>query len=171
MNKDNQYGYPQDQGGYPPGYGQQQGYPQQGYPSPQGYPQQGYPQQSSYPPQQGYAQNDYNSGYSASPQQYPPQPNHASPNYDQPIQQLIPSNNEKFKPAPRFNDIWAAILYFIVLAGFIVSAVMYVRGFNIRNIGNEKVFGNNLDIYLYPILAGGIASLIFSGVYLFLMQT
>ncbi|ORX91785.1 DUF580-domain-containing protein [Basidiobolus meristosporus CBS 931.73] len=112
---------------------------------PQGYYNQQQPQQ------------DY---YSQNPDQYyypPPPPVPSQPAYDQSAQYYQPpvnnppesgggganySNDGKFKPVSGFNDLWAAILFWVHLAAFVV-----ISFFSIRAVANasKTTPGNNTD--------------------------
>ncbi|RDW91022.1 hypothetical protein BP5796_02187 [Coleophoma crateriformis] len=78
--------------------------PQQ-YPPPQGYP----------PPQQGYAPQ-------GAPPQYTPQPNYGNDKQD--FTQTFQVNK------PKWNDLWAAILFVAVFAGFTAVSAISIYGYS-----------------------------------------
>ncbi|KAJ3035236.1 putative choline transporter, neither null mutation nor overexpression affects choline transport [Rhizophlyctis rosea] len=85
---------------YAPTYGQ----PQYGQQAPYGQPQYGQPQ----PPQYGQPEP-----------QYAPQPQYGAP--------VQVSSDNKFPKSSPWKDVWAAILYILTLAGFIVCAYFGIK--------------------------------------------
>jgi hypothetical protein len=110
--------------------GQQQQYQQQPY------------QQQNYQ-QQPYQQQDYQQN--ASNDQAPPYSAPSNPNEKQDF-------HEAFKvPKPKWNDLWAAILFLATFAGFIAVSGIAIRGYQVTSDGstNNNTFGlNKLTIVL-----------------------
>jgi len=77
----------------------------------------------------GYANNGYGNGqYQGQPP--PPQPPKPEPapngNYDGPP----PSYDEVFKiQKPKYNDLWAGILFLLTCAGFVAVSGMSIQGY------------------------------------------
>lgn len=113
-------------------YAQQYAPTQQQYPPPpQQYGQQQYP-----PPPQQYAQPPQEYYNAQQPPQYNPPPQQPQAT-SQPFNQSsgyaelgeAPLNaNDKIRPSSGFKDIWAAILWMINFAGFIVLTVIAFKG-------------------------------------------
>ena len=103
---------------------QQQGYPPQGYPPPQGgYPPLDYSQQQQYPPQ-GYGPpppQDQQYGYS----QAPPGP----PNNGGYGNEKIPFEQAFKIEQPKYNDIWAGVLFVLTMAGYVVVSGIAIQGY------------------------------------------
>lgn len=141
-------------------------------------------QQQYNAPQGPPPQQQYNQG---PPQQYnqgPPQNNAmpAPPGYGQNFgynADQKPSFNQAFKvDKPRYNDLWAAILYLAVFAGFVavsgisIEGYAHEKGYNGGGIyGSSNTFGLNTNTivlfgfvlavalvlgYLYVSLARGV---------------
>ncbi|KAI9352098.1 plasma-membrane choline transporter-domain-containing protein [Obelidium mucronatum] len=124
MSKQQYYGTSQDPligapYGQPP-Y-QQQPYQQQPYPQQQPYGQQ--PQQPPYyqqpQPQFHQAPYQHQQQFQTQPGQFVPQQPHGKP-------PVPPSNPPQFATRRRFNDLWAAILFFVFMAGFVAMAYIGV---------------------------------------------
>ncbi|RUS13937.1 plasma-membrane choline transporter-domain-containing protein, partial [Endogone sp. FLAS-F59071] len=109
------------------GYGQQ---PQHGQQH-----QQYYPPPSGAPPQQGYYAQ-------------PPPQQYASPLYAQPSSIYAPPQYatdpllnaprpgkvaENYNPRPKYNDVWATILFFVHLAGFVALSYFSIKTFILHN--------------------------------------
>jgi hypothetical protein len=110
--------------------GQQQNYQQQPY------------QQQPYQ-QQNYQQQDYNqnAGNEQLPSYNPP----ANPNEKQEFHEAF------HVPKPKWNDLWAAILFLATCAGFVVVSGLSLRGYQVTSGGssNNNTFGlNRLTIVL-----------------------
>ncbi|OBT88202.1 hypothetical protein VE02_02444 [Pseudogymnoascus sp. 03VT05] len=126
---------------------QQQNYQQQPYQQ-QNYQQQPYQQQQQQPPQpyqqQNYQQTDYNQN--ASNDQAPPYNAPSNPNEKQEF-------HEAFKvPKPKWNDLWAAILFLATCAGFVVVSGLSLSGYQTTSQGSStnNTFGlNRLTIVLF----------------------
>lgn len=120
--------------------GQQQNYEQQPYQQ-QNYQQQ--PNQQQPYQQQNYQQTDYNQN--ASNEQAPPYNAPSNPNEKQEF-------HEAFKvPKPKWNDLWAAILFLATCAGFIAVSGLCLHGYQVTSDGstNNNTFGlNRLTIVL-----------------------
>lgn len=96
---------------------------QQGYPPPQGYPPQDYSQQQQYPPQ-GYGPpppQDQQYGYSQAPP--PPPDNGGYGNEKVPFEQAFKIEQ------PKYNDIWAGILFVLTMAGYVVVSGIAIQGY------------------------------------------
>jgi len=104
-------------------YGQQSyGYGQPQMPMPNQYGQ--------YTPGYQYGQQQYQ------PQQYQPQyqpPQYQSPTQDKPTKVNVTNTNEDFKKSkiefnekPKYQDLWAAFVYFATLAATIFIGVLYI---------------------------------------------
>jgi hypothetical protein len=92
---------------------------QYGQPPPQQQPQYLPPQDA--PPQQYYAPQPPQNGI------YPPPPSYDSHVFDQ-----------TFKISkPKFNDIWAGVLFLLVFAGFVVVSGLAIHGYSDSNQGND----------------------------------
>lgn len=116
-------------GGYY-GYGQQQPPP-----PPEAYQMQ--PPQNAYynngQPQQPQYNNNNNNGYNApyQPPQGPPPPN-AGPKNDVNVNYggPPPSYDEVFAiQKPKWNDLWAGILFLATCAGFVVVSALSIQGY------------------------------------------
>ncbi|KAK2616479.1 pH nine-sensitive protein 1 [Conoideocrella luteorostrata] len=116
-----------------PNYGQQ--YAQQGYGQQPQYQQQ---QQQQQPPPQDYnnqsqGQNGYQAYGQPPPYSYNPPKGNEQYNFDQ-----------AFKiEKPKYNDLWAAILILVFLAGFTVLSAITLRGYVTGAKGNGIYGGNN----------------------------
>ncbi|KFY88055.1 hypothetical protein V500_06586 [Pseudogymnoascus sp. VKM F-4518 (FW-2643)] len=121
--------------------GQQQNYQQQPYQQ-QNYQQQ--PNQQQPYQQQNYQQTDYNQN--ASNDQAPPYNAPSNPNEKQEF-------HEAFKVSkPKWNDLWAAILFLATCAGFIAVSGLCLNGYQVTSDGstNNNTFGlNRLTIVLF----------------------
>jgi hypothetical protein len=97
----------------------------------QPYQQQGYQQQ-------GYQQNAGND-------QAPPYNAPSNPNEKQDFHQAFQV------PKPKWNDLWAAILFLLTCGGFIAVSGITIRGYQVSSDGssNNNTFGlNRLTIVL-----------------------
>lgn len=129
-----------------PDGGQQQNYQQQPYQQ-QNYQQQPYQQQQQQQQQpyqqQNYQQTDYNPN--AGNDQAPPYNAPANPNEKQEF-------HEAFKVTkPKWNDLWAAILFLATCAGFVVVSGLSLSGYQTTTHGgsSNNTFGlNRLTIVL-----------------------
>ncbi|KIV97206.1 hypothetical protein PV10_00982 [Exophiala mesophila] len=120
------------------------------YPPPQGPPQ-GYQQpfQPSYqqqPPQQSYPLQD------VPPQQPDPKYNQHPPDYGQytPPQEGKETFQETFKiQKPKYNDIWAGLLYIAVFCGFVaVSGISLQRYSRYHSFNGGGIYGSSNDFSL-----------------------
>jgi hypothetical protein len=135
--------YQGDAPGRPP---QQQQYqqPQQS----QYQPPPGPPQNYNQPPPQNYNQappQDYNDQqkYNA-----PPEYGYQPPNYDPNGGKL--GFNETFKiEKPKWNDLWAGILFLIVCAGFVAVSVVAFRGYDKSRNSTTNFAINSKTGYLF----------------------
>ncbi|KAK3328245.1 plasma-membrane choline transporter-domain-containing protein [Cercophora scortea] len=147
-------------------------YNQQPPPPPNSYPMQ--------PPQNGSYNNNYNNNYNSDQQSYqtgnpygysnnngqyqgqaPPAPPNADPKlganyganggYDGPP----PSYDEVFKvDKPKWNDLWAGILFLITCAGFVVVSAISIQGYAAtrrENSGGLKGQINNFTLTTHTI--------------------
>ena len=93
--------------------------------------------------QQNYQQQDYQQN--ASNEQAPPYSAPANPNEKQEFQ-------DAFKvPQPKWNDLWAAILFLCTCGGFIAVSGIVINGYQTSSFGssNNNTFGlNRLTIAL-----------------------
>jgi hypothetical protein len=101
-----------------------------------------YQQQAQYPPPQ---QAPYQQ-QAPPPQQYPQQP----PQYGQ---QPYTGNGEKIGfeqtftiDRPKYNDIWAAVLFLLTFAGFIAVSVLSIRGYATSNQGGGIYNGGSANM-------------------------
>jgi hypothetical protein len=124
---------------------------------PQQQQQQQYPPQNHQQPQYQAPPQDYNEGpkYNAPPPDYGYQP----PNYDPNGGKL--GFQETFKvEKPKWNDLWAGILFLIVCAGFVAVSVIAFRGYDTRK--NSKLnFAINSKtgyLFLFVILGSWVLS-------------
>lgn len=120
--------------------GQQQPYQQQNYQQ-QPYQQQNYQQQPYQ--QQNYQQTDYNQN--ASNEEAPPYNAPSNPNEKQEFHQAFAV------PKPKWNDLWAAILFLATFAGFVAVSGICLRGYQVSSDGSttNNTFGlNRLTIVL-----------------------
>lgn len=129
------------------------------YPQPQ-QPYNNYNQGSQYPPQQPY------NNYDQSAQYPPPQHNYNNDSY-QPQYTTQPSKDDKFTDKPKFNDIWAAILFILHIGCFIVFSIFMLKTFKSSNSTNNSFFE-------LRTMAGYVTACVISFIlgvgYLFLMQ-
>lgn len=109
------------------GYQQNYQQPQQQYaPPPQQYGQPQYQQNGQFQQQGNYQQQPQQ-------QQYPPQP---PPGYGKPPpMQQDTSGKQDFSQAfkvdkPKYNDLWAAILFILTFAGFIAVSALSIQGYS-----------------------------------------
>lgn len=153
-----------------PPYQQQQQPPQYSYPPAQGapYPPQPYPQQ--YQQQQAPYQQQ---------QQYPPSGKQhfhqgsnqssnatAGGNYGGPS-----TSSVKINPKPKYNDVWATILFVLVLLSYIAVAyfgISYLR-VNFDSLG--QFVKDNLRPLLISFFLSVIIGLVLTVIYFFLMQS
>jgi len=161
------YDKPQ-QGGAADSYYQQQGqqdyamqnqqqYPPQGqqYQAPNGPPPQQYQQ---YPPPQQQQQ------YNGPPkQQYaPPPPQNGNGKQDGPPEYGSHSFAQSFKvDKPKYNDLWAAILFLLAFGGFVAVSGLALHGYSstnqgggIYNSGASEVGLNSNTIILFAFVLG-----------------
>ncbi|KAK6521974.1 putative choline transporter, neither null mutation nor overexpression affects choline transport [Arthrobotrys megalospora] len=94
------------------GYNQQQGY---------------YPPQQQYGESQGYYQLQEQQSHPPPPPNYPPPQQYGGP--------LPPKPGETFEQQfaiekPKFNDLWAAVLYILTFLGFIAVSVLSLLGYS-----------------------------------------
>jgi hypothetical protein len=101
-----------------------------------------YQPQAQYPPPQ---QPPYQQ-QAPPPQQYPQQP----PQYGQ---QPYTGNGEKIGfeqtftiDRPKYNDIWAAMLFLLTFAGFIAVSVLSIRGYATSNQGGGIYNGGSANM-------------------------
>jgi hypothetical protein len=141
--------------------------------------------------QQGAAADYYQDGQQQSyaPPPGPPlgQPYQQQPNYGQPAAnygyqppQYAPEGekqdfNQTFKvEKPKFNDLWAGILFLIVFGGFVAVSGYSITGLTKNQsggiYGNQDNFGlNNNTILLFTFVI--LAAIVLSFAYLFLART
>ncbi|KAJ3395197.1 putative choline transporter, neither null mutation nor overexpression affects choline transport [Lobulomyces angularis] len=166
------------QQGYGQGYGQNYGQQTYGQPGYQNGQQQGYGQQSYG--QQGYGQQQYGEQYG---EKTYGQNNHQGYGQQQQFQSyggssdpLTTSSGEKFVAEPKYKDIWATFLFFIVLIAFGICAYFGISEAvtELSNTGpsGTKTFKLNLStahlINLIIIAIGG--GFVLSLIYFVLMQ-
>jgi hypothetical protein len=115
--------------------GQQDIGTQQGQYTQQPYGQPPHFQQQAQSPQQPHQQPQYQQQGPDPAQQYPQQP----PQYGQ---QPNTGNGEKIEfdqtfkvDKPKYNDIWAAVLFISTFAGFIAVSVLSIHGYATSNQG------------------------------------
>ncbi|RKP26383.1 plasma-membrane choline transporter-domain-containing protein [Syncephalis pseudoplumigaleata] len=160
-------------------YYQQQSAP----PPPQGFyaapPPPPPPQQAGYYGQQPYAPDNAYQG-APPPPQYQPYEQQQQQQYAQPPPQAQPHQSsggyEKFSAKVRFNDLWAAILFFVHLAGFIVLAAFAVpKGFKSTTKGiipSTQGGSGSSDITQFVVMmaVAAVISFVLSMLYLLAMQ-
>jgi hypothetical protein len=120
---------------------QQPQYPPQGqqYQAPNGPPPQQY-QQQQYPPQQ----QQHNA---PPPQQYAPPPQDGKQGGQ--AQYGNQSFAQSFKlDKPKFNDIWAAILFILTFAGFVAVSGLSINGYSSTNEGGGIYNSNAQEVGL-----------------------
>ncbi|KAJ3236454.1 putative choline transporter, neither null mutation nor overexpression affects choline transport [Chytriomyces hyalinus] len=142
---------------------------QQQYGAPQ-YNSNQYQQQQAYPPQQAFQQ----------PYAAPNQPNNGAP---KPYHAVPPANPPTIVAKPKFHDLWAAALFAVFMAGFVVFAVLGVPmtldslrtgSFNIKT-SDAKNASSSFSLGLSAADIGGLVGasvgtgLGFSVIYFFLM--
>ncbi|KAJ1769718.1 putative choline transporter, neither null mutation nor overexpression affects choline transport [Coemansia sp. RSA 1813] len=136
------------------------------------------------PPQepQHYEQNQYNpsqNAYQAAPP--PPGDQHHYPPPQQEHQQFQSSmGNAEYKaakqynPTPKFRDLWAAILFLVHFALFVVMAALFVRSLPSSAFQHSGQLRYTKSFYSWPTmimwLCVLLVSIVFSLVYLGLMQ-
>ncbi|KAI5776685.1 plasma-membrane choline transporter-domain-containing protein [Geopyxis carbonaria] len=147
------------------------------------------------PPQPTYGQNEYggygngngNGGYPPQQQQYPPpQPNYKAEGYGQQGQQQqqpqgppppYTTFEEKFAVAtPKYNDLWAAILFLVTFFGVVVVSGLSLHGYASTrgNTGkgiydNQNNFGLSTNtIILFAFVLG--TALVLSFIYLMIAR-
>ncbi|KAK7960330.1 hypothetical protein PG988_011544 [Apiospora saccharicola] len=99
------------------GYYNQQQPPQQGgYYQQQPPPQQPYGQQQPYPPQQGYGG--------------PPPPQQQQQAYAHDGHEKMTFDQTFKVEKPKYNDLWAGILFLLVCAGFVVVSAFSLQGYS-----------------------------------------
>ncbi|PHH77550.1 hypothetical protein CDD80_482 [Ophiocordyceps camponoti-rufipedis] len=155
MNKADGYAGQQQQQQYgQPQYGQQQ------------HPQQQYGQQSYY----------YGGSNHDGQQPYPPQDPYGPPHdaYNQPQPSYAPPPPYSFNPPqpnddkysfeqafkidrPKYNDLWAGILFLVVFAGYVVISAISIRGWSTRG-GSGVVSRNTVALFGWVVLAALILS-------------
>ncbi|KAJ2483784.1 putative choline transporter, neither null mutation nor overexpression affects choline transport [Coemansia sp. RSA 2131] len=162
---------------YPPpppaNYAQQGSYAPQGSYNPQGgYPPP--PQQQAYPQNGGFYGSDYN--------QAPPQQSYEPPStqYPPPPPQDYGSNGGDFKGAkhynrePKFRDLWAALLFLLQFALFVVIAALFIKSLPSTAFKHSNNKHSTKDFFSLPTmimwLCVLLVSIVFSIVYLGLMQ-
>ncbi|CZT03735.1 hypothetical protein WAI453_009017 [Rhynchosporium graminicola] len=161
------YNQPQH-GGQADGYynqsGQQDIYMQdqrKGYGQPVQYNGAPYQQQGGYQQQQGqYQQQPYQQMDGPPPQQYPQQP----PNYgnNMPPQNNAPKGKlsgfeQTFKlDKPKYNDLWAALLFLATFLGFVAVSGIAIHGYVLGGTGgiygNQQLHLNSNTIILFAFV-------------------
>ncbi|CAO3564408.1 unnamed protein product [Mortierella alpina] len=149
--------------------------PQQQYPPPQQAPfQYGAQPQPQYQPLQQQQQ------WGLQPPPQPHQQQHFAPQ-GQPITGVMPPSYDgtinpdtglptKFNPKPKYNDLWALVLFLVQLAGFVVLsyfAIVQVKDSSSGRTSNAGLFTTGGLITLFISIAVGA---IFSVAYFFLTQ-
>ncbi|KAM4057245.1 plasma-membrane choline transporter [Hirsutella rhossiliensis] len=120
------------------------------------YQQQPYGQpQQQYGQQQQQANYNYNGGNQqawGNNQSYPQQPNYGAPppysvNPPQPNDDKY-SFDEAFKlEKPKYNDVWAGVLFLLFVAGYVVVAVISIRGYRTTGAPGSGIYrGNNFSL-------------------------
>ncbi|KAJ3376335.1 putative choline transporter, neither null mutation nor overexpression affects choline transport, partial [Lobulomyces angularis] len=129
-----------------------------------------YNQQYHDPQQQYYQQNNQ---YYQQNNQYAPPPSNAP---------LTTASAEKFVKKPKYNDVWASILFFLVLAAFGVCAYFGVntaKDVYLNIISKPKDASKPVDSpltkiserdILYTVAIGVGGGFVFSLIYFFMMQ-
>ncbi|KAK9721189.1 putative choline transporter, neither null mutation nor overexpression affects choline transport [Basidiobolus ranarum] len=156
----NNYGGAYGHNPYPP--------PEQQY-TPSAQPQYYYP-----PPQQVRTNSYSQTGQYQHPSPPPPPrpPTHDSSNYHQDDSGHKPSTGEKFSPQSGFQDVWAAILYWLHLAAFLGISAVSLRSItqttqNINGSYNQEMFTWDNSMLLLGVCAIGF---VLSLIYIILMQ-
>ncbi|ORX92200.1 DUF580-domain-containing protein [Basidiobolus meristosporus CBS 931.73] len=129
------------------------GYTQNQYPPPQ------QPQYNPYPPQTGQ--------YQPPP---PPPPDHNPPTYNDANQTY--SAGDKFSPNPGFQDVWAAILFWLHIGAFIAISYFSIRSITRTTQGNDGTTNQELLTWSNALLLLGICAIgfVLSLGYIILMQ-
>ncbi|KAL2269647.1 hypothetical protein VTJ83DRAFT_1831 [Remersonia thermophila] len=160
------------------GYDQPYGYPP---PPPPGAYQQGYPpvyQQGPPPQQAGYYGSYAPQSYPLQSYPTPPPPQQQQPEANgQPPLGPPPSYDEAFAiPKPKWNDLWAGILFIATFLGFVAVSGMSLHGYaTTRNVNTGGLnnqpndFGlttHTIFLFLWVL----IAALVLSFIYMFLAR-
>ncbi len=100
----------------------------------------------------------------------PPVPPHPAPDYNQNYASNDQAFDQKFKvEKPKFNDIWAGLLFLLDLAGFIAVAGLCLHGLaatkgfqggGIYDAGNTFTFNTNTIIgFVFVVLVGAVLAM------------
>jgi hypothetical protein len=130
----------QDIGAQQQGQYQQQPY---GYAVAQGGSFHSPPQQPQYqqqaPPPQQYQQQ------APPPQQYPQQPPHYGKQPDTGNGEKMGFDQTFTIDRPKYNDVWAAVLFILTFCGFIAVSVLSIRGYATTNQGSGIYNGGSAN--------------------------
>ncbi|KAK9457938.1 plasma-membrane choline transporter-domain-containing protein [Dipodascopsis uninucleata] len=154
------------------GYSNQEGYTGEIPPS---YPPPAH--ENQYSQQVPEYQPDYSSNYQQQQNYAPPVNNYSKPGNDEKRPQNGPTFEDEFKvEKPKWNDVWATILFLAVLAGFIVvsgislNAYRGTKDFNGNGIyGSTQTFSLNTNtVVLFAFVI--VISLVISVLYFWLAR-
>ncbi|KAI9296904.1 DUF580-domain-containing protein, partial [Neoconidiobolus thromboides FSU 785] len=77
--------------------------------------------------------------------------------------------DNKFEGKKSFNDVWAAILFIVHLAAFVVLSVFMIRAINFRSFRNSNDGFGNYNTFI-GLGSAGVVSGVLGLLYVFLMQ-
>jgi hypothetical protein len=101
-------------------------------------PQQPQYQQQAPPPQQYQQQGP-------PPQQYPQQPPHYGKQPDTGNGEKMGFDQTFTIDRPKYNDVWAAVLFILTFCGFIAVSVLSIRGYATTNQGSGIYNGGSAN--------------------------
>ncbi|PFH57097.1 hypothetical protein XA68_15515 [Ophiocordyceps unilateralis] len=132
----------------------------------------GYSGPAQQPPPQQYGQQSYYYGGDQGHQAYPPQDayNHPQPSYAPPPPYSFnppQPNDDKYSfeqafkiDGPKYNDLWAGILFLLVFAGFVFVSAFSIRGWSTRG-GSVAVPSNTVVLFAYILLVALVLSYVY----------
>ncbi|RDA84478.1 hypothetical protein CP532_0064 [Ophiocordyceps camponoti-leonardi (nom. inval.)] len=127
-----------------------------------------HPQQQQQPPQQ-YGQQSYYYGGEGQ-EAYPPHDayNHPQPSYAAPPPYSFnpaQPNDDKYTfdqafkiERPKYNDLWAGILFLLVCAGFVVISGLSIRGYASRGAGSIALDRRTIILFACILLVAVVLS-------------